>query len=178
MADQPRDRVAEGIARWAAVRPDLDPSGTEIVGRVLRLGAIFRETLSAVLERRGLGLGDYSVLAILRSRGGPSGELPPKALAEATYVTSGGMTNLVKRLESNGLVARRPDPGDGRGTLVRITDAGRALIDSVVTDVSEAERTLVRGLPEAGRQRLADSLSDLLQAIDRPSKFPTSTSGR
>ena len=87
------------------------------------------------------------------------------------------MTNLVKRLESNELVARRPDPCDGRGTLVRIADAGRTLIDAVVTDVSEAERTLVRGFPEAGRQRLADSLSDLLQAIDRPSKFPTSTSG-
>jgi DNA-binding MarR family transcriptional regulator len=172
MKEQPRDRIAEGIERWAAVRPDLDPSGTEIVGRVLRLGAIFREALSGVLERKGLGLGDYSVLAILRSRGGASGELPPKALAEATYVTSGGMTNLVKRLESNGLVVRRPDPDDGRGALVCITDTGRALIDSVVKDVSEAERTLVRGLPDLERRELANGLSSLLQAIDRPTKFP------
>jgi DNA-binding MarR family transcriptional regulator len=34
---------------------------------------------------------------------------------------------MVTRLEARGLVRRTPDPADGRGCLVRITSAGRAL---------------------------------------------------
>jgi DNA-binding MarR family transcriptional regulator len=147
-------------------------TGTEVVGRVLRLAAIFREAIAATLARRGLGVGEYSVLAILRSRGGPSGELPPKALAEATYVTSGGMTNMVKRLEGEGLVGRRPDPTDGRGTIVGLTPAGRELIDAAVSEVAETERALVGGLTEPDRDALAGGLSALLLLADRPARFP------
>jgi DNA-binding MarR family transcriptional regulator len=38
------------------------------------------------------------------------------------------MTQLVGRLERDGLVVRLIDPDDGRGTLVDITDEGRALL--------------------------------------------------
>jgi DNA-binding PadR family transcriptional regulator len=38
------------------------------------------------------------------------------------------MTQLVQRLERDGLATRVSDPEDGRGTLVGITDAGRALL--------------------------------------------------
>ena len=37
------------------------------------------------------------------------------------------MTQLVGRMEREGLVVRLIDPEDGRATLVAITDAGRAL---------------------------------------------------
>jgi DNA-binding MarR family transcriptional regulator len=167
----PTDRVGEGIARWRAERPDLDTSGTEVVGRVLRLAAIFREAIATALEARGLGIGEYSVLAILRSRGGAECELAPKALAEATYLTSGGMTNLVARMERAGLVERRPDPSDGRGWIVRLCPAGRALVDAAVSDVAAVERALVDGLPERDRRLLATGLSALLLTVDRPSRL-------
>ena len=34
------------------------------------------------------------------------------------------VTNIINRLEAQGLVARRPNPADGRGTLAEITAAG------------------------------------------------------
>jgi DNA-binding MarR family transcriptional regulator len=37
------------------------------------------------------------------------------------------VTNAVDRLEADGLVSRRANPDDGRGTLATITDAGRQL---------------------------------------------------
>jgi DNA-binding MarR family transcriptional regulator len=165
----PSDRIAEGIARWAEVRPDLDARGTEVVGRVLRLGALFGEALAGALAPHGLQPGEYSVLAILVSRGHPEGELTPSALAEATYLSSGGIANLVRRLEAAGLVTRRPDPADGRGVLVAITPEGRARVDAAVTDVAAAERRLVAGLGARDRETLARGLSRLLSTVDPPS---------
>jgi DNA-binding MarR family transcriptional regulator len=164
--DQEPDRVAQGIAHWARARPDLDTSGTEVVGRILRLAAVFDEAIARALAPHGLGPGEYSVLAILRSHGEPDLELAPKALTEATYLTTGGMANLVKRLEARGLVSRRPDPADGRGVLVRLTPEGLRRIDLAVVDVSLVERALVRELSAKERRALVGGLSRLLARVD------------
>jgi DNA-binding MarR family transcriptional regulator len=170
--DQEPDRIAQGIAHWARARPDLDTSGTEVVGRILRLAAVCDEAITRALAPHGLGPGEYSVLAILRSHGGPDLEVAPKALTEATYLTTGGMANLVKRLETRGLVSRRPDPSDGRGVLVRLTAEGQRRVDLAVVDVSIAERTLVRDLSVKERRMLTRGLSRLLLSVDgRPTQF-------
>ena len=47
------------------------------------------------------------------------------------------------RMEEAGLIERRPDPNDRRGTLVRLTRRGENLIDRAVeTHVSNEERLL------------------------------------
>jgi DNA-binding MarR family transcriptional regulator len=50
-------------------------------------------------------------------------------LAAAAGIGQPGMTELVQRMERQGLVTRVEDPGDGRAALITITDAGRALHD-------------------------------------------------
>ena len=47
-------------------------------------------------------------------------------LAEATLLSSGGITRLVGRLEQRGLVRRDPDPDDARAFHASLTDAGRS----------------------------------------------------
>ena len=166
VAEARPDRVARGIARWAEARPEVDTSGTEVVGRVLWLAARFHETISRVLAPHGLAVGEYSALAILRSQGGPDQELTPTALARATYVTTGGMANILRRLEAGGLVVGRPDPGDGRRVLMRLTDAGRKRIDAAMPDVAEAELKLVRSLGSRERASLVRGLSRLMVGLD------------
>ena len=51
------------------------------------------------------------------------------ALAVAAGISQPSMTQLVHRLERQGLAIRVDDPKDGRAALVDITDAGRALLD-------------------------------------------------
>ena len=51
----------------------------------------------------------------------------PLRLGELTateQVSQSAITQIVTKLERDGLVARRPDPRDGRGVLVHITSAG------------------------------------------------------
>jgi DNA-binding MarR family transcriptional regulator len=51
------------------------------------------------------------------------------ALAAAAGISQPSMTELVHRLERQGLAIRVDDPKDGRAALVDITDTGRALLD-------------------------------------------------
>src|SRR5260370_42351322 len=50
------------------------------------------------------------------------------ALAAAEGIAQPSMTQLVKRLEQQGLARRVSDPEDGRVALVTLTDAGQALL--------------------------------------------------
>jgi DNA-binding MarR family transcriptional regulator len=91
----------------------------EGIAETLDLGA-------ALLVRhlaRGTNLTSRTLLATLDADG--PGRLT--VLATATGVSQPSMTQLVGRLEREGLVVRLADPDDARATLVAITKAGRAL---------------------------------------------------
>ena len=57
-------------------------------------------------------------------------QLSPGQLTAETLVTSGTMTNRIDRLEQRASCARRPDPSDGRGVLVGLTENGRSSVDT------------------------------------------------
>ncbi|UZJ26770.1 MarR family transcriptional regulator [Rhodococcus antarcticus] len=64
-------------------------------------------------------------------------------LATRERISQPGMTGLVTRLATAGLVERTSDPDDGRVALVRVTDAGRrALTEFRDTRSAELRRRL------------------------------------
>ncbi|MFI6345468.1 MarR family winged helix-turn-helix transcriptional regulator [Streptomyces sp. NPDC050560] len=77
-------------------------------------------------------------------------------LAGAESVAQPSMTQLVQRLERQGLVTRVRDPGDGRVVLVSITDAGRELMRRRRATRVKLLGGLLDGLSEADRQALAE----------------------
>ena len=84
-------------------------------------------------------------------------------LAIAFDTDSASMTRTVQRLERAGFVRRRPDPADGRATLVESTPAGTALRDRVEQLWAELEAATV-GTMSAGRRR---TLLDELMHVER-----------
>jgi DNA-binding MarR family transcriptional regulator len=75
-------------------------------------------------DELGLSPARFSVLATLRYDGPQRiGEL-----ARREGVAQPTMTQSVQGLEAAGLVARRPDPADGRSQVIELTSAGRALV--------------------------------------------------
>lgn len=74
------------------------------------------------------------------------GPMRVTALAEAEGASQSGMTQLVQRMERQGLLERRSDPDDGRACLVMVGEAGRRMWDA---------RADVR------KQRIADLLTGL-----------------
>ncbi len=159
------DTVDRIVAQWHEVRPDLDPSGKEITGRLIRLADEIHRRNADVFSPLGLNGAQYGVLAGLRRAGKPY-ELTPTDLARAQMMTSGGMTPVIDHLESAGLVVRRPNPEDRRGRLVALSPAGLALIDRAMEAHATEEQSCVDGLTKKERGELADLLRRLSLSID------------
>ena len=106
-------------------RPEPEPSPDISAWRgLVRVQGAVRRELGRALERaEGLSLWDYTVLRTLA--GAPSRRMRMTELARAVDYTPSGLTRLVGRLESSGLVARYPCPDDGRGAIAMLTDEGR-----------------------------------------------------
>ncbi len=158
------DRVDQILAQWKRERPDLDTTPMGIIGRIQRATAALRPLLDKTHEESGLQSDSFDVLASLR-RSGPPHQLTPTELYREMMLTSGAMTNRIDKLEAAGLVARRPDPNDRRGTLVRLTAKGKALIDAATTKHVANEERLMSILTPREQQQLTDLLRKLLAGL-------------
>ena len=170
MSDVP-DHVDRIQAEWARERPDLDVGPQGVIGRLHRVAGHLTDALTDVYREHGLGEGDFDVLATLRRSGEPY-ERTPGELAAHTMVTTGGMTKRLDRLEHEGLVTRRRRDEDGRGRVVALTPAGRALIDRAFTAHMANEHRLLATLPDGDRAALADLLRRWLAAFEEPGQRP------
>src|SRR6266567_2100282 len=85
------------------------------------------------LEDYNLTLAQFGVLAQLQA----FPDISQQRLADWLFVTKGNVVGLLNRLESRGLVERRPDPEDGRSHVVSLTKQGAALAAQVVPEHEE-----------------------------------------
>lgn len=89
-------------------------------------------------------------------------------LADRVLLSRSGLTRLVDRMAAKGLVSRRPDPDDRRGTLACLTDQGAATLH-------RAAPVHLRGIEEHFASHLRDDEVDVVrEALDRA----VSASGR
>ena len=161
----PGDDVDQIVAAWRRERPDLDVSPLEVLSRVSRLARRLDLARGSAFSEHLLDGWAFDVLSALRRAGEPY-ELSPGQLVQQTLVSSGTMTNRVDRLERSGLVERRPDPGDRRGVLVRLTASGRDVVDSAMADLIEQEKSLLSELSAADRAQLAGLLRRMLAPLE------------
>jgi DNA-binding MarR family transcriptional regulator len=103
---------------------------------------LYRE-LSTVLEDQllrdaGLSGSEYAVLVELSHS--PDGVLRARELGSELGWDRSRLSHLVGRMEKRRLVAREECEEDARGSMVRLTDAGRATVDGVAPEHSEAIR--------------------------------------
>lgn len=132
--------------------------------RAIRAGRLLEGVLQEAAARQGFVVpGDYEVLATLR-RSHPVARRPAE-LADATMVTSAGMTGRLDRLEASGHVERHPDPHDRRALAVRITAPGIAAVDAVFRDIVARETELLAPLPAGKRKSLAALLRELAMVL-------------
>lgn len=151
------------MGQWHEQRPDLDPSGKAVTGRIVRAADLIARRNQAVFAPLGIKGGEYSALSALRRSGSPY-ELSPSQMSEHLMVTSGGLSLMLDRLERAGLVRRRPHPEDRRSVLVSLTDDGLRTIDEAMTAHASVELDIVSGLSARDRSQLAGLLAKLLRS--------------
>ena len=150
------DHVDEILAQWRRERPDLDASPIGVFGRLSRADRLVDTALAEGIAGHGLQPGWFDLLAALR-RQGPPFELNPTQLTEATLLSSGGTTKRLDRLADAGLIERLPDPHDRRGTLVRLTQHGKRVIDRALRPTSRTSVDCFRPSAATSSARSSDS---------------------
>lgn len=157
------DRVGAGMERWRREFPEIDCSGKAIVGRVLHLNEVFQAAINHTLARHKMKYPGFAVLATLRVQGAPY-RMSPKALLDTLILTSGGLSNLLRRLERAGHVRRMGDETDRRGVIVELTEKGRQLVEPAMSDHADTERRLVAMLSADERAMIARTLGRVMTA--------------
>jgi DNA-binding MarR family transcriptional regulator len=122
---------------------------------IMRVQQLLLARFDDVLKPHGLTFARYEALVLLAfSR---SGELPMGKIGERLMVHPTSVTNIMQRLEQQGLVSRRPNPNDGRGLLASLTDSGREVMERATKDLVGTGFGL-EALGADGRRQLFDLL--------------------
>ncbi len=107
----------------------LDADERETWLSLLRVMAKLPPVLDARLgHEAGLNLFEYTILGMLSEQ--PDATLRMSRLASVTNASPSKLSHAARQLEERGLLARGPDPDDGRCIRAVLTDAGRALVES------------------------------------------------
>jgi DNA-binding MarR family transcriptional regulator len=159
------DHVDMIVHAWAREDPALDTASIAVVGRLLRIARYLEREVALELARFGLSISEFNALSALRRTGNPYA-LSPTELSRALLLSSGGLTKLLERLESRGLIARSPDLSDGRGVVVKLTADGYSTQETAMQAHAENERQLLAPLSGPMRNELADTLRVLLIAFE------------
>ena len=160
--DEP-DIADIGIGLWRQERPEIDCSGKAVTGRILRLGEEFMNAMNANMAQFGVRYSHYAIVGTLRSIGKPY-RMSPSELQNTLMITSGGLSNLLRKVEDLGYIRRLDDPADGRGVIVELTDAGFELSEVAMVAQANLERRLVSALTRDEQQTLTAMLKRLILA--------------
>lgn len=89
------------------------------------------------VEARGVTVAEWVVLRELYD----ADDALPARIAERIGMTRGAITRLADRLLAKALIERRDNPQDGRSQLLRLSEAGRALVPDLarLADRNDAE---------------------------------------
>jgi DNA-binding MarR family transcriptional regulator len=116
---------------------------------------------TTALDRRlaAFGLTAQQAALLLRARKQPSS---PSQLAETLGTDTAGMTRLLDRLETKGLIRRRRHDEDRRAVLIELTDEGRGLLPRLPPVFGQVTKQLFAGISDSDLERLTALCEQML----------------
>lgn len=131
------------------------------VTSVMRVQQILLSAVDGALKPLGLTFARYEALVLLDFA--RRGSLPMRVMGERLQLHPTSVTNIVDRLEGDGLVRRLPHPTDRRATLVELTPDGQVRLEKATAAVTAIEFGLT-GLSAEDQDRLTELLRSVRRA--------------
>lgn len=133
-------------------------SGMAVFTAVLRSYELLNDQVAKVMRNHDLSFARYEVLTWLTTD--PESSLTLSWISKTLRIPPASVTNIIDRLEADGLIRRVPHPTDARTTLAVITDRGRKVALDATEELNAAVYERI-GLSEAKRRRLLELLAEL-----------------
>jgi len=131
----PVDPIAEARRQWISHGWGDAADGMAAVTSVMRAHQLMLAEVDRALKPFGLTFARYETLRLLAFT--RNGQMPMASATARLQVHPASVTNIVDRLERDGLVERAPHPHDGRAAMLILTDAGRALAEETTTVLND-----------------------------------------
>jgi len=142
-----------------AIAPASPHASSPLVVFLVRVARVLEERVDGSLGEIGLSAAKLAVLSHLVANDAP---LPLGGLATRLSCVRSNVTQLIDRMEADGLVRRVDDPNDRRAVHAKLTDEGRERHREGVRRVAALEERLTEQLSDAERASLRALLSKLL----------------
>lgn len=133
--------------------------GYPLVVFLVRVARVLEERVDGSLSEIGLSAAKLAVLSQLVANDAP---LPLGELATRLSCVRSNVTQLIDRMEADGLVRRVDDPNDRRAVHAKLTDEGRARHLEGRRRITALEERLTEHLSEEERESLRALLTKLL----------------
>jgi DNA-binding MarR family transcriptional regulator len=141
-----------------------EPRTEEMSGYLVkRAQSAIHVRLEEIVSAHGLGIPQYVVLSFLAETPG----LANADLARRAFVTPQSMNEVLKQLESTGLVERRRNPTNARILNAYLTRDGTRTRSAVSSQVRGLEARLLSGLTSDERQTLNRALLTIIDNVTR-----------
>ena len=119
--------------------------------------------------RRGLSMAQLHILYTLQR----NGEMPMSRLADVLDVSLSSATGLIDRIEERGFVERIRVPEDRRVVLIRVTDAGRRMLDEVDAVGTELLRSVFGRIGRSQLAAVGRAIAELRRGLEETTGIPS-----
>lgn len=155
----------EGIERVSGIIPQMPAIETRLCRLMLMLGRDIDAELEYELKPGKLNHSEFLALMILYSR--PDGTSTPGELCDYTNQGATNMTRIGNALVKRGLVNRGASESDRRQVLIRITAAGRRMVQKILPPMFPRIANLFADFSQTDKRQLDRLLRKLANNIDK-----------
>lgn len=121
--------------------------------------------LDEILQTKNLNISKFNILMIIKHAGGYDG-IQQNEISKRLLVTASNITKLLDKLEKDGLITRNSKKDDRRVKLIRITDYGSNLLDTVWPEYKQAIEKLMSKFPPEKNNEIEKILLEWLTNIN------------
>jgi DNA-binding MarR family transcriptional regulator len=148
------------LERHKELVPEINPAAVIAMLRIKTVSEEIQDSILDVLQQTyHLSEGKFCALIVLHQRGGNG--MAPSELAEKVGVTRATISNMLQRMERDGLVDIRPAEQDGRGKIVKLTQAGCDFMEEILPPHYLRVSKLMEKLTEDEQKKLIMLLEKL-----------------
>jgi len=128
---------------------------------VKQVELVVRSHLDELLKPTGITALQYTSLTVLERHDG----LSAAQLARDSFVTAQSVADVIRSLETRGLVRRERNPRNRRELLILLTESGRDVLARHAEPVRELEERMVRDLTAHQTEQFRQALSKAWQSL-------------
>jgi DNA-binding MarR family transcriptional regulator len=162
-------RAAGARPPVTTARPELTVDGTgerfrHLVNDLLTIAVRMDAVRARFAGLVGVTPPQYTILVTVAQLEGALGGATVRGVAEHMHVSGAFVTAETGKLATQGLIAKRPNPSDGRSVLVTLTRKGRKALDAALPHIRAVNDVFFGTLGAEEFERLAAAAARIVEA--------------